>query len=383
VIPAKPGTETAENMKKNKAKVLAVTGASGGHIFPAMAFLEALEEKYNGIETCVLLPEKSVISAKEKPGCTIKYIQMPSVKMSIDFKNINSIVRLIKGSLESVGVLLKFQPDIVIGFGGLSSIPVVMCAWLLRMKTLIHEQNVVPGRANKLLSMCVDKIAVSFEETKNYLDNYRSRVVVTGNPLRQSLIKMDKIDALNYFGLSADKFTVLVMGGSRGSHRINMEFVEAVSLMPNASVFQVIHLCGQADFEPLKRRYAGLHVKCALFSFFDAMQYAYSASDLAVCRAGATTIAELIFFGVPAIFIPYPYAYKHQYKNAKVMEEKGRGIIIEEERLGAGVLRGAMESYVNAAASPAHKSSAFPEFPNAHAGDLLVEAAMSCNQHRL
>jgi len=151
---------------------------------------------------------------------------------------------------------------------------------------------------------------------------------VTGNPLRKSVALLDKNKALEFFGFSREKFYNIGYGGSQGSHRINEEFLKAVSLLKDKTSVQIIHLTGISDYESLNKGYKNLNIKFALFSFFDAMQYAYSISDLVISRAGATTIAEIMLFKLPAILVPYPYAYKHQYNNARVLEEKGCGIIM-------------------------------------------------------
>lgn len=363
--------------EKKKARVLVVTGSSGGHIFPALAFLDALEAGYKGAEALMLLPENSIVPCEERSGLKVKYIPFPVFRTKSDFKKISNIIKLIKGSLESMLAVLKFQPDVAVGFGSLPSVPVLICAWLLREKTMIHEQNVIPGQANKLLGMLVDRIAVSFEKTKIYFSSCRNKIIMTGNPIRKGLVEVERVNALNYFGFSPDKFTILVTGGSQGSHKINAEFAQALALFSDKDAFQVIHLCGKSDFEYLKEKYVKLGIKHAVFSFFDAMQYAYSASDLVLCRAGATTIAEILFYGVPAIFVPYPYARKHQQENALVMEEKGCGIIIDDEHLDSVLLKEKIELYF----SDRGKKCLPQEQTRAPFGaaELLADEAMSFN----
>ncbi len=364
---------------KTITKVLVVTGTSGGHIFPAQAFLTAIKNKQPDINVFLLLPGNCIIKKNERFNYKVKYIKLSSIDRRIDFKNIRNILNFISGSLESLIILLKFQPDIVVGFGSLASLPAVMFAWLLRIKVLIHEQNVIPGRANRFLAGFADKIAVSFKETTAYLPGYERKIVVTGNPLRKTVARLDKIEALNFFGFRQDRFTILVMGGSQGSRRINKEFLEAVSLLADKSLIQIIHLSGAIDYELLSKQYNDLNIKFALFRFFDSIEYAYNACDLVVSRAGATVISEMIFFRLPAILVPYPYAYRHQYKNAKALEEKGCGIIIEDSEFYAEKIKEKLEYFLNNRKKLEEMRFNYKVFSIVNAGDLLANEAMSLN----
>ena len=161
------------------------------------------------------------------------------------------------------------------------------------------------------------------------------------------MVRVDKQQARDYFGFGKDKLTVLVAGGSQGSHRINEEFLNAVALIREKAKLQVIHLSGISDYGLLKQRYDGLGIGFALFDFLEPMHYAYCASDIALSRAGATTIAELVFYCLPAILVPYPYAYEHQYGNAKALEEKGCAVIIKDKDLNAGALKQNLEALIS------------------------------------
>jgi UDP-N-acetylglucosamine--N-acetylmuramyl-(pentapeptide) pyrophosphoryl-undecaprenol N-acetylglucosamine transferase len=329
-------------------RILVAAGSSGGHIFPALAFLESLKEKYPDNETLLLLPEKSrgKIDCIDGCGYKIRYIPLASVRFSLKREDLKNLLGLFKAILQSLRILLDFHPDIVVGFGSATSVPVVILAWLLRVKTLIHEQNVIPGKANKLLAEFSDKVAVSFAESREYLKRHRNKTVTTGNPLRKKILRVDKQEARDYFGFSKDKLTILVMGGSQGSSNINDGFLNALSLLKDKAGLQVIHLAGSSDYALIKERYNDLGAAFALFDFFAPMHYAYCASDLALSRAGATTIAELIFYGLPSILVPYPYAYEHQYANAKVLEEKGCAVIIKDKDLNAKALKENLEALI-------------------------------------
>ena len=359
-------------------KVLTVTGSSGGHIFPALSFLDTLSNKHKDIDILLVLPKKNITHHRESLKYKLNYISISSVKLNFGFRNLGAILRFFKGSLESIIMLLIFRPDVVVGFGSLACIPMILFARLLRMKTLIHEQNVIPGRANRFLAKFTDRIAISFARTSDYFKGYTRKIIITGNPIRKELNRIDKNKALGFFGFRSGKFTILVMGGSLGSQRINSMFLKAVSAVPDKSGFQVIHLTGMADYDFVKDSYKDLNINSRLFNFLEPMQYAYSACDLVISRAGATTVAEIIFFGLAAILIPYPFAYRHQTANAKVLENIGSGIIIQDNESGSDiVLRKTIENLVNNPEGIKAMRSYYGNIFRLNANDLLAEAVLA------
>ena len=315
-------------------KILVVSGSSGGHIFPALSFIAALKEKQKDTEALLVLPRR----AREKQVCVkgvpLRYISTAQINFSFDRRNIPACFGYLKGVAESFFIISEFKPDLVAGFGSIDSIPCLMLAWLFRIRTLIHEQNVVPGRANRLLAKFADKIAVSNALTGQRFNVNASKIVLTGNPIRTELVRVDRKRALDFFGLE-DKFTVLVTGGSQGSSRINQYFFKAVE---GLAQLQVIHICGAPDAARLKEDYKGARIEARILPFLKEMHYAYSAADLVVCRGGATTIAELCHFALPAIIIPYPYAYAHQLENAKILEKQGNALVVPDKDLDMGAL---------------------------------------------
>jgi UDP-N-acetylglucosamine--N-acetylmuramyl-(pentapeptide) pyrophosphoryl-undecaprenol N-acetylglucosamine transferase len=364
-------------LAKSCARVLVVTGSSGGHIFPALSFLDTLKEKQKNSDVLLVIPSGSIKAGILTDSCRIEYISISPIKLSLEFRNLAAIFGFLKGSLESFILLLKFRPEIVVGFGSLNCIPLVLLARLFRIKTLIHEQNVITGRANRLLARFSDRIAVSFPETRDYLKVNPKRIVLTGNPIRRGLKRIDKGIALSFFGFDAGKLTVLVAGGSQGSHRINMSFLKAVSMIGGACRMQVIHLTGVNDYDILNKSYGGINTKAKLFTFLKEMQYAYSAADLVISRAGATTVSELISFRLPAIIVPYQFAYKHQLSNAQVLERMGTAIIINDNELDAGILRRTLLDFMNNPRKIDLMRSRYDGVLVPDANTLLVDAAIS------
>lgn len=367
------------NRRKDGVKILVVTGASGGHIFPALSFLDALKDRYKDVDTLLALPKRSQKYNIIPDNYNAHYISIANIKLSFDSRFFFDLLKFFKGSLESLILILGFRPDAVVGFGSLVSIPLVLLAWIFRIRTLIHEQNVIPGRANRFLAKFSDRIAISFEETKNYFKGSSRKVVFTGNPIRREFKRIDKNKALDFFGLSSDGFTILVMGGSIGSHSINTGFASAISKIRDKAKFQIIHLIGYKDYDLLKNSYKDLGINARLFNFLKEMEYAYSVCDLVICRAGATTVTEIIFFGLPAIIIPYPLAYQHQVSNARFLENKGCAIIIKDSELDNGIFSQTIEDLIKNPDKIRNMRANYNNISLPKADDLLVDEVMSLN----
>ncbi|TBR16852.1 UDP-N-acetylglucosamine--N-acetylmuramyl-(pentapeptide) pyrophosphoryl-undecaprenol N-acetylglucosamine transferase, partial [bacterium] len=327
-------------------RVLAVTGSSGGHIFPALGFLDALKEQKPDIKTLLVLPRNSIKDNLELPY-KVAFVSVSNIRPRIDLKNIIALFGFFRACLESFFIILSFRPHIVIGFGSLASLPIIMLAKAFDIKTVIHEQNVLPGRANMLLSKFVDKIAVSFPKTQAYFKDYQNKVVFTGNPMRTSLKKIGLSESLAFFGLTQGAPVILVVGGSQGSSKINNVFLELMRSGLKGRDAQVIHICGNNDYDYLKEEYSKLKITVRLFRFLKDMHYAYSACDLLISRAGATTISEIIFFGVPAVLIPYPFALEHQVSNAQVLKEAGAAKVVLQQDLNVSLLGEAVLSILS------------------------------------
>ena len=308
-------------------KILIATGGGGGHLYPALSLAEELKSRQANILFAVNRPSPP-LKAKGYPFTRILAFPAP---YGLSFKIFAFLMALPIGFLQSLFLLRNFKPDVVVGFGGYFSFPVVLAAVILKVPTLIHEQNVMPGRANRLLSKFVRRIALGFEEAENYFKG--KPTVVTGNPIREHILNNNtgREKALKEFGLEADRFTILVMGGSQGASGLNVLFIYALLRIEDRMGLQVIHLTGERDYEIIKADYGALILKYKVFSFLDRMEVAYRVCDLVISRAGASTISELTALGLPAILIPYTGAGAHQLENAKYLASRGAAIMLEEE----------------------------------------------------
>ena len=227
------------------------------------------------------------------------------------------------------------RPDAVFGLGGYSSLAPVMGAFVLRVPVIILEQNVIPGRANRLLSRFADLVLCHWTSPSLLAYFGAERIRLTGTPLRRDLFGYERRKAAELFGFSPDKITILVLGGSQGAAAINKAVAESVlKLMERRYDIQLIHCTGSEDYLRVKHTYEAAGINARVYAFLDEMGAAYSMADLAISRAGATTLAELTARGIPAVLVPYPYGTDdHQRVNALELSNNGAAVLLEERFL--------------------------------------------------
>ncbi|MFH1562407.1 MAG: undecaprenyldiphospho-muramoylpentapeptide beta-N-acetylglucosaminyltransferase [Nitrospirota bacterium] len=313
-------------------RIIITGGGTLGHIYPGLAIADKLRTEKACLKAEILFigttakMEKEVI---QKEGFNFKGVDVQgwTGKMGI----LKFITKLIVGVFLGIKYIREFRPDVVIGMGGFASVPTVLAAVLLKVPTLIHEQNTIPGKANRLLAKLVNKVAISFLDSKQFLP--AKKIELTGNPIRGQMGNIPKRVALDKLGLDTDKFTLLIFGGSKGAHRINEVMSQTIRLLPEDKI-QVIWATGEKDYAQIKELTEKLQIKTVVKEFFFEMALGYAASDLVICRAGATTLAEIITCNLPAILIPYPYATdNHQEYNAKLLVEKGVAMMLRESEI--------------------------------------------------
>jgi len=319
-------------------KVLIAAGGSGGHIFPAIALARKIREKSSDTEVLFVGGGKT-LDRKIFEAESFSYYLLSANKLpyKLALGTFVFLLKLFADLIRSILIIISSKPDAVVGFGGYVSWPVVFAAWMFRIKCMIHEQNVVPGRANKMLFSMVDRICITFDETKKYLGRNTKKAVVTGNPIRASIHEGDKVAAIKKLGLETGRFTILIMGGSQGSHAMNGVVINAfISLgAESKNLLQVVHITGSKDYEWALKEYELSGVKGRVFSFIDNIEDAYRASDIIVTRAGSSAIFEGALFAKPMILIPYPFAGAHQSDNAAVFSKNGAALVLDEKYITA------------------------------------------------
>ncbi len=328
-----------EKTKKNKdKKVFLAVGSTGGHIYPGIALAQKYEEK-TGSPVEFIVSErplsKNVIFQRGYKTHSIKSAPLPRKKIW----NICKFIYMnLKGLWESVLLLKNNQVKLVVAFGSYISVPVVLAAYILKIPVILHEQNYFPGMANKFLAFAAKKIAVSYRASLSYFPSHKA--VLTGNPVRKEIINTQREEGLKYFNFREDRINILIFGGSQGSQSINLTIYGMLPYLEGwREKIQIVHVCGDRIYDQVKKEYQFYDFNARIYRYLDNMEYAYSIADLIIARAGATTIAEIIVKGIPAILIPYPYASsQHQKLNAKPICKAGLAMYYSEDNLsGAGL----------------------------------------------
>ncbi|MDQ7822690.1 MAG: undecaprenyldiphospho-muramoylpentapeptide beta-N-acetylglucosaminyltransferase [Candidatus Eremiobacteraeota bacterium] len=316
-------------------KVIVTGGGTGGHLFPALAVAKALKKRHEGLSV-LFLGTRHGLEATRVPqeGLPLEYILSRGLS-SNPFKAGAALAITSLGFLQSIEVLLREKPRLVVGTGGYVSAPVVMAAHICRVPAVLLEQNTIPGKTNRFLARFARKVCTSFQGTERYLPPGKAHL--TGNPVREEILEVSREEGRRRLEIPPGRPCILVTGASQGAKSINEGILKALEGWKGQE-WSIIHLTGERNYEEVSSRAAELLRGAKLFyramGFLGAIHDAYAACDLVVCRAGATTIAEVTARGIPALIIPYPYAAEdHQVKNARWLEEQGAAFMIADDKV--------------------------------------------------
>ncbi|MDR2548832.1 MAG: undecaprenyldiphospho-muramoylpentapeptide beta-N-acetylglucosaminyltransferase [Desulfobulbus sp.] len=322
-------------------RLIVAGGGTGGHLFPGIAVATAVRERLPEsrvlfIGTSRLLDQQALAGL----GFELAALECGGVKGLAWAARLRSLALMPKAVIAALEMLRRFQPDLVFGVGGYVTGPVLLAAKLLRIPIAIHEQNSVPGMANRLAGKLADLVLISLPCTPPFPPR---KTIQTGNPLRREILT-----AAGRKKEAAAVPTVLVLGGSQGAHRVNVLMMAAVEKLQAQHIpFRLIHQTGEADREQVTNCYAQLGVEAEVSAFIRDMAGVYGRADLAVSRAGATTCAELAAMGLPALLIPYPFAADdHQATNGEYYAKGGGCRLLRESGLTGEILAGAISEYL-------------------------------------
>ncbi len=336
-------------------RIVIATGGTGGHIFPALQ------------TACILRDRGHEIFFIGSLGLGEERVRAEGFKATViraQGVTNRSLVGLIKfgwsmfkAIVQSIKAVRQVKPDKVIGFGGYGSFAVVLSAKLFSIPSMIHEQNVVPGKANRLLAKLVKKIAISFPGTRNHFNH--NKTVWTGCPCHQNRPLDSREVLLKKFSLDPKRKTILVLGGSQGSQKLNEVFFEMISdqqgvpdkrgdhqgicSVSRLPPIQAIHMTGKKEYSLYENKYRDNSLPVRVFEFISPIEEAYALADVVIARAGAATVSEVGFFAIPSIFIPYPLADGHQKYNAQVLSQLGLASIIDQKDLTKDVLEDSLK----------------------------------------
>ena len=331
-------------------RVLIAGGGTGGHVYPGIALHRALEKIHSDLEVLFIGArggvEKGILERLDLPCLFLPGRGLRG--KSIGARLVSPFV-FKWAVIQASRVILRFKPDIVIGTGGYASVSAVAAAALLGKTRVLLEQNSVPGLANRTLSRIASLTLLSYDGSEQYLPP-GARYVVTGNPLRfdPTPSRFDRSRILRSLGLSEDRPVVLLFGGSRGAQSINRAGVTAAGRLAGEGKAQFLFLTGERDFDWIQSEIGTGLTGVTLLPFYEEMDKLYAVADLAVARSGASSVTELAAFGVPAVFVPYPYAADdHQLKNARPLQEINAAVILEDSVLDGDSLTGVIRALLN------------------------------------
>jgi UDP-N-acetylglucosamine--N-acetylmuramyl-(pentapeptide) pyrophosphoryl-undecaprenol N-acetylglucosamine transferase len=312
-------------------RLLICGGGTGGHIYPALALARYALTVDSTVEILFVGTERG-LESKIVPGAGFALSTIPARGYQRSLKQLGPVLReLYAGHSKAKRIIREFNPDVVLGTGGYVSAPVVLAAVFGRRPAVIHEQNALPGLANRILAPMVSKVCLSFEESGRLFPRF-SRLILTGNPRAGEAAAACRADGMKRLGLEPGLKTIVVYGGSRGALKLNRVITEFLKSGWLPSKTQLVYITGEQYYPAVLDELGSLPEYVHLLPYLDEMPSVLAAADLVVTRSGATTLAEITALGLPAVLIPSPNVVNnHQYYNARLLADAGAALLIEEK----------------------------------------------------
>ncbi len=328
-----------------KGRILIAGGGTGGHIYPAIATIEALREMGDfqflyvgargGLETRLIPPL----------GIPVRRLWISGFQRYWTWRNVLFPLKVLASLLLSWWILRQFRPDVAVGTGGYVTGPILFMAARRGIPVLIQEQDVFPGMTTRLLARYAKRICLAYEAAQLHFAHLADRVVVTGNPVRRELLSLDREVARAHWGISPERTVLLVFGGSQGAQSLNRAVEQVAPGLLEQESLELIWQTGPRDWEWVQESSLAHHPRVHAVPYIQEMALAYGAADLILCRAGALTLAELAVVGRPAVLVPYPHAAgDHQRKNALAVQQQGAALVVEESPGWENRLRQALDT---------------------------------------
>ena len=323
-------------------KLIVAGGGTGGHLFPGIAVAEEFLSRDPANQVLFVGSERG-IEARAIPrlGYQLELISAAGIRGKGSLAKLKGAAMMLYGYAQSRKVLQQFKPDLVLGVGGYASLPMVLAARGMEIPRYIHEQNALPGMSNKVLSRVANKVFISLEESAKFFP--KDCTLLTGNPLRKQILEMLTGNVQEQ--QQSETFQLFIFGGSQGAHALNIALPQAVAqLSPEYQArLKITHQTGEADLQQVQAAYQANGIEADVRPFIDDMATAYHRAELIICRAGATTIAEVTALGKACLFVPFPHATDdHQRKNAEALLKKGACEMLVEQEIGGKGLSNAI-----------------------------------------
>jgi len=325
-------------------RLIMAGGGTGGHLYPALAIAEKVKRKEPESEILFIGARREISSSIiEANGYRLEKISASGFDRKRPLKNIPVLIDLVASGRQTARILKEFRPDAVIGTGGYVSGPVIREAKHKGIPVFLHEQNVIPGVANKLSEKYADKIFVAFPGSSEHFKE-KEKIVVSGNPVRRVFLTSGAVDFRQKFGIDPRASVVLLFGGSQGADKINAAVTEMLMTINAPFPVTFFFLTGNRQYEDINKQlaeqnFAGKNIDARIISYTENIHEYFFAADLVVSRSGALTVSEIAAVGRPSILIPSPnVTNNHQYYNAKVLEDAGAAIILNEQDLSSSGL---------------------------------------------
>jgi UDP-N-acetylglucosamine--N-acetylmuramyl-(pentapeptide) pyrophosphoryl-undecaprenol N-acetylglucosamine transferase len=364
-------------------KIAIACGGTGGHLFPGLALGEEVKTRHPRNDVLFVGSARG-IEAREVPkaGYPLRIIDVGPLKRQGPWGMIKGLLRLPKSLVQSIKILKQFDPDVVVGVGGYSSGPVVVAAWLMGISTAIQEQNALPGFTNRALGRIVKAVFTAFPEASARFSSAKTHLL--GNPIRRAFLD-------NYLHTKppGERLSIFVTGGSQGAHMLNLRVAEAMEILaPRIGPrLRLLHQTGVKDQPEIAARYEKLKaggLEATAVAFIDDMPRAYAEADLLVCRAGATTIAELTVCKKPALLVPFPFAADdHQTVNARSLVQAGAAQLFPEKELSGEKLAAELGALEADRGRLARMSRASGVLGRPEAAREIADVCVSLCRHRL
>ena len=315
-------------------KIILSGGGTGGHIYPAVSVAEELKRQFGNDVELLFIGAEGKMEMDRIPalGYKIEGLPVAGLQRKLSLKNLLLPVKIFRSLNKARKIIRSFKPDIVVGFGGYASAPVLWTAQRMGIRTVIQEQNSYAGLTNKILSKRAEKICVAYDNMERFFPS--DKIIMTGNPLRGNFtnIESKSVEAYKYFGLNPNKPVLLITGGSLGTKTLNSAVLRHLDRIVSEQHFQVIWQTGKYYEQQIDEQLKGKHLSGIWRgAFIERMDYAYSIADVVVARAGACTVSELSLVGKAVIFVPSPnVAEDHQTKNAQALTSKDAALLVPD-----------------------------------------------------